>query len=60
MNILYLAFVRFKNFELRSIFICFAFVKLNGTLNLDQSFYILPLSDFVTMNLHDLHMFCFY
>jgi hypothetical protein len=57
------------NFKLRSIFICFAYIILNGILNLDQFhifasirldrflnldqyFYILPLLDFVTMNLH--------
>jgi hypothetical protein len=40
------------NSKLKSIFICFASIKLNKTLNLDQSFYILPLLEFVTMNLH--------
>jgi len=53
-----MVFVIFKNCELKSIFICFAYVILDGTLNLDQSSYILPLSHFVTMNLHCLHMFC--
>jgi hypothetical protein len=53
-----MAFVKFKNFELKSIFICFVFIKLDGTLNLSQSSYILPLSNFLTMNLHDFHMFC--
>jgi len=27
---------------------CFTFLKLDGTLNLDQSSYILPMLDFVT------------
>jgi hypothetical protein len=58
--LLYLAFIRFKNFKLKSIFICLASIKLYGTLNLNESSYILPLLDFITMSLHDFHMFCLY
>jgi len=45
---LYLIFVRIKNFKLISILMCFTSFKLDGTLNLDQSSYILPMLDFVT------------
>ncbi len=42
-----------RNSKFKSIFICFASIKLDETMNLDQASYIFPLLDSITMNLHD-------